>query len=140
MDAGVGDPLGELLTLIRSVVSEVDVDGLDVPDAARLVEECAEAERLLGALRAVVTLSLENKAVWRREGYRSVAAWMAAKTGTAVGPAVATLEMAKLLADMPVLAARSAPGCSRKSRRRRLPRSSPKFPAPRSTWWRRRRN
>jgi hypothetical protein len=53
----------------------------------------------------VVTATLENKAVWRREGYRSVAAWMAAKTGTPVGSAVATLEMAKLFGDLPVLAA-----------------------------------
>jgi hypothetical protein len=105
MDAGVSAPLGELLRFVRSVVTEVDIDGLDVPDAARLVEECAEAERMLTALRVVVTLTLENKAVWRREGYTSVAAWMAAKAGTAVGPAVATLEMAKLLAEMPVLAA-----------------------------------
>jgi hypothetical protein len=105
MSAGVDGPLGELLGLVRSVVSGIDVDGLDVPDAVRVVEECAEAERLLAALRVVVTAALENKAAWRREGYRSVAAWMAAKTGTAVGPAIATLEMAKLLSDLPVLAA-----------------------------------
>jgi Domain of unknown function (DUF222) len=102
---GVESPLGELLALVRSVVGGVDVDGLDVPEAVRLVEECAEAERLLAALRVVVTVSLENKAVWRREGFRSVAAWMAAKAGTSVGPAVATLEMAKLLEKFPRLAA-----------------------------------
>lgn len=105
MSAGVDGPLGELLSLVRSVAGGIDVDGLDVPEAVRVVEECAEAERLLGALRVVVTATLENKAVWRREGYRSVAGWMAAKTGTAVGSAVATLEMAKLLGDLPVLAA-----------------------------------
>jgi uncharacterized protein DUF222 len=105
VDAGVESPLGELLALVRSVVGGVDVDVLEVPEAARLVEECAEAERLLAALRVVVTATLENKAVWRREGFRSVAAWMAAKTGTAVGPAIATLEMAKLLEDLPTVAA-----------------------------------
>jgi 5-methylcytosine-specific restriction endonuclease McrA len=105
MSAGVDRPLGELLTLVRSVAGGIDVDGLDVPEAVRVVEECAEAERVLAALRVVVTATLENKAVWRREGYRSVAAWMAAKTGTPVGSAVATLEMAKLLRDLPVLAA-----------------------------------
>lgn len=105
VDAGVESPLGELLPWVRSVVGGVDVDALEVPEAARLVEECAEAERLLGALRVVVTATLENAAVWRREGYRSVAAWMAAKTGTAVGPAIATLEMAKLLEDLPAVAA-----------------------------------
>jgi len=104
-DAGVESPLGDLLESVRSVVNGIDVDGLEVPEAARLVEECAEVERLVAALRVVVAATLETKAVWRREGYRSVAAWMAAKTGTAVGPAIATLEMAKLLQDLPILAA-----------------------------------
>jgi hypothetical protein len=105
MSAGVDGPLGELLGSVRSVVGGVDVDGLDVPDAVRVVEECAEAERLLAALRVLVTAALEDKAVWRRAGYRSVAAWMAAQTGTSVGPAIATLEMAKLLEGLPVVAA-----------------------------------
>src|SRR4051812_47710784 len=105
MSAGVDGPLSQLLALVRSVVGGIDVDGLDVPEAVQVVEACAEAERRLGALRVLVSATLENKAVWRREGYRSVAAWMAAKTGTPVGPAVATLEMAKLLEDLPLLVA-----------------------------------
>jgi Asp-tRNA(Asn)/Glu-tRNA(Gln) amidotransferase B subunit len=104
-DAGVESPLSELLPLVRSVVDGVDVGQLEVPEAARLVEECAEAERLFAALRVVVAATLENKAVWRREGFRSVAAWMASKTGTPVGPAIATLEMVGLLEDLPALAA-----------------------------------
>jgi hypothetical protein len=105
MTAGVRSPLGELLESVRSVVGGVDVDCLEVPEAAIIVEECAAAERLLVALRIVVTATLENKAIWRREGFRSLAAWMAAKTGAAVGPAVKTLEMAKLLDELPMLAA-----------------------------------
>src|SRR4051812_25578516 len=105
MTAGVVSPLGELLGLVRSVVGGVDVDRLGVPEAAQLVEECAEAERLLAALRVVVGATLEHSAVWRREGFRSLAAWMAAKTGGAVGPALKTLEMVKLLEDLPALAA-----------------------------------
>lgn len=104
-DTGVDSPLDELLGLIHTVVSGIDVDRLEVPEAVGVVERCAEGERLLAALRIVVTANLENKAVWRREGYRSVGAWMAAKTGTAVGTANATVEMAKLLADLPIVAA-----------------------------------
>ena len=104
-DAGVESPLGELLPLVRSMVSAVDVGELDVPEAVQLVEECAEAERLLGALRVVVAATLEKKAVWRREGFRSLAAWMASKTGTAVAPVIATLEMAGLLEGLPLVAA-----------------------------------
>ncbi|MEW6476489.1 MAG: DUF222 domain-containing protein [Actinomycetota bacterium] len=105
MNAGVDSPLGELLPLVRSMVGGVDVGELEVPEAARLVEECAEAERLFAAMRVTVAATLENKAVWRREGFRSLAAWMASKTGTAVGPAVASLELAGLLGELPTLAA-----------------------------------
>src|SRR5437763_7982346 len=103
-DAGVDSPLDEVLALIRQVVGGVDIQDLDAPVAARLVEQCAEAERLLAALRVIVTAPLKDRAFWRREGFRSVATWMAAKTGTAVGPAVDALEMAEHLAGLPVLA------------------------------------
>jgi hypothetical protein len=103
--AGVDSPLSELLPLIRSVVGEVDVGQLEVPEAAQMVEECAEIERLFAALRVVVAAGLENAAIWRREGFRSLAAWSASKTGTPVGPAAASLEMAGLLEALPALAA-----------------------------------
>ena len=45
--------------------------------------------------------SLQDKALWRREGFRSVATWMASKTGTAVGTAIATLEMVEQLDHLP---------------------------------------
>ena len=110
VSAGVRSPLAEVLASIRSVMAGTEFDQLDAPNAARLVEECAEAERLLAALRVQATATLENKAVWRREGFRSAAAWMAWQTGTAVGPAIATLEMARLLKDLPQLAAAFAEG------------------------------
>jgi hypothetical protein len=84
-DAGVESPLGELLASVRSVVAGVEVDELEAHEAARIVEECAEVERLLGALRVVAAATLEDKALWRREGFRSVGQWMASKTGTAPG-------------------------------------------------------
>jgi hypothetical protein len=91
-------------------MAETEFGQLDAPSAARLVEECAEAERLLAAVRVMATATLENKAWWRREGFPSPAAWMASKTGTAVGPAIATLEMAALLKELPLLAAAFADG------------------------------
>src|SRR5438874_4362845 len=102
-DAGV-DPLVEALAAVRSLVAGFEVDGLDAQQAAQVVEQCAEAECLLAALRVMAAATLEDKALWRREGFRSVAAWMASKTGTAVGPAIASMEMAGLLADLPIVA------------------------------------
>src|SRR2546423_1062399 len=103
IDAGVDSPLGQALGSIRSVVAGVEVDGLDVQSAARLVEDCAEAERLLAALRVLAAASLQDRALWRREGFRSAAAWMASKTGTAVGTAIRSMEMAGHLADLAVV-------------------------------------
>jgi len=103
-DAGVDGPLGTVLASVRSLVTGFEVDGLEAQEAARVVEQCAEAERLLAALRILAAATLEDKALWRREGFRSVAAWMASKTGTAVGPAIDTMEMAALLVDLPIVA------------------------------------
>ena len=61
-------------------------------------------EKRLAALRVAATATLQNKALWRREGFRSAAQWMASKTGTAVGTAITTMEMADRLADLPVVA------------------------------------
>ena len=58
---------------IRSVVAGVEFDGLESQEAARVVEQCAEAERLLAALRVLATATLVDKALWRREGFRSAA-------------------------------------------------------------------
>jgi hypothetical protein len=101
--AGVDSLLGELLDLIRSAVAGVEVDSLDPCEAARLVEDCAEAENLFAALRVFATTTLETKALWRREGFRSAAHWMASKTGTALGPAIASMEMVSQLSDLPLV-------------------------------------
>src|SRR6266542_6685930 len=135
-DAGVESLLSEVLVSIRSLVAGVEVDGLEAQDAARLVEECAEAERLLAALRVLATATLANKALWRREGFRSAAAWMASKTGTAVGTAIATMEMAGRLGDLPVVAAAFRAGLLSDEQARESPRWPPRCPTPRSSWWR----
>ena len=92
------------MAAVRSLVAGFEVDGLDALEAAQVVEQCVEVERLLAFVRVTASATLEDKALWRREGFRSVAQWMASKTGTAVGPAIATMEMVGLLADLPVVA------------------------------------
>jgi hypothetical protein len=78
-DAGV-DPLGEVLAAVRSLVAGFEVDGLDAHEAAQVVEQCAETERLLGVLRVTAAATLEDKALWRREGFRG---WEAVAAGVA---------------------------------------------------------
>lgn len=103
LTAGVDSPLGRLLDSIRSAVAGVEVDSLEPNEAALLVEDCAEAEKLFAALRVFATATFESEALWRREGFQSAAHWMASKTGTALGPAIASMEMVSQLADLPVI-------------------------------------
>jgi hypothetical protein len=109
-------------------MAEVEFDGLDAPIAARLVEQCAEAERLLAALRVLATATLQDKAWWRREGFRSAAAWMAAKTGTAVGTAIRTMEMSDQLADLPVVAEAFRAGLLSEAQAREIADVASEFP------------
>ncbi len=83
VDVGVDRPLAAMVELVREVVRDLDVEQFDAPTAARVVEHCAEAERLLGALRVLAAATLQDKAVWRREGFRSTAAWMSSLVETA---------------------------------------------------------
>jgi hypothetical protein len=100
-----GDALLDgVLAAARSLAAEVDVNVLDATEATRLVVQCAEAERLLAAVRVLATRVLQDKAMWRREGFRSAAAWMASQTGTLVGAAIASMEMAEQLDDLPAVA------------------------------------
>jgi hypothetical protein len=73
-------------------------------DAARLVEIFAEAERLPAAGKALAARRVEETHACRRSGHRSAANWLAAKTGSSVGAAVATLETARRLEDLSVTA------------------------------------
>src|SRR5689334_8074698 len=69
--AGVDTRIDERLELIRLVAGGVAVERLDVRAAAAVVEQCAEAERILAALPVTAGARLEGAALWRREGFRS---------------------------------------------------------------------
>jgi hypothetical protein len=97
----LGNALGEL----RPVVGDLDVEALDPEVAAGVVELFVEIEQLAAAGRVLATRAVARGDRWRREGFRSPAAWMAAQAGTPVRPAIATLEMAGLLDGLPLVAA-----------------------------------
>jgi hypothetical protein len=105
------DSVVEVLRVLRPVVAELDVNGLDVGVAEDLVELFVEVEQLAAAGRVLATRAAEPGGRWRREGFRSAAAWMASKAGMPVGRAIATMEMARLLDDLPITAAAFRAGC-----------------------------
>ncbi|MDQ3945886.1 MAG: HNH endonuclease [Actinomycetota bacterium] len=99
------DNVVDVLGRLRPVVAELDVKALDPEAAGQLVELLVEVEQLAAAGRVLATRAVERGDRWLREGFRSAAAWMAAQTGTPVGPALATMKMARLLDGLPVVAA-----------------------------------
>ncbi len=86
---------------LRERLSALEPDRLSVDDAAGLVGVFAEGERLCAAGKALVAPRAEESNQWRREGHRSPAHWMAVQTGESVGQAVATLETARRLEELP---------------------------------------
>jgi hypothetical protein len=69
--------------------------------AATLVGLMAETERLAGAVKALAAARVDESNRWRREGHRSAAHWMAAKTGTSVSSASEAINTAKRIKTQP---------------------------------------
>ena len=61
----------------------------------------AEIERLGAAGKVLYTRRAAQGVVWRDEGHRSAASWMAEKTQTGMGEAMAVLETAEALTSLP---------------------------------------
>jgi hypothetical protein len=95
------DSVVDVLGTLRPLVEELDVDSLDGKAAAQLVDAFVQVENLAAAGRVLATRAYDRSELWRFQGYRSAASWMAARAGTQVGVAIATMEMAKLLDDLP---------------------------------------
>jgi hypothetical protein len=90
---------------IRRSLATGDPDRVTASQAATLVELFAEIERLGAAGRVLFARRAADAAVWRDEGHRSAASWMAAKTKMPMGDAAASLETAKALASLPATSA-----------------------------------
>jgi hypothetical protein len=79
----------------------LEPDVLEGRDVARLVEKVSRGERLCAAMKARLARRVEECNVWKREGFRSAAEWLAAKTRSTIGSAVGTLETARALDALP---------------------------------------
>jgi hypothetical protein len=99
----------ERLFYLRQFVSDLDPDTLTGPQADELLEFFSKLERLGAAGKMLVAPKVDDTFVWRQEGHRSSAAYLAEKTGTTVGEAISVLETARQLGDLPETA-----GCLRR--------------------------
>jgi hypothetical protein len=78
-----------------------DPDRVTTAQAAELVALFAEIERLGSAGKVLYANRAAESTVWRDEGHRSAASWMAEKAKTGMGEALATLETGTALLSLP---------------------------------------
>jgi hypothetical protein len=82
-------------------LAEADPDRVTTSRAVEVMALFAEIERLGSAGKILFTRRASQGTAWRDEGHRSAASWMAQKTGTGLGDAMATLETAEALTALP---------------------------------------
>jgi len=86
---------------LKGAARAVDPLCVDGPDAAALFELVSEGERVCGAMKALMARRVDETGVWRKDGHRSAAHWVAETTGATVGAATRTLETARALDHLP---------------------------------------
>src|ERR1700676_1999840 len=78
-----------------------DPERVTTAQAPELVALFTEIERLGSAGKVLYANRAAESTVWRDEGHRSAASWMAAKAKTGMGEALATLETGAALLSLP---------------------------------------
>jgi hypothetical protein len=86
---------------LQEAVQNLDSEVLEPSQARNLVEVFSTIERLAAAGKGLAARRVASSGLWRETGERSPAHWMARSTRTSVGHAVAILETAERIADLP---------------------------------------
>ena len=86
---------------LRQAVGQLDPDGLTPHEAGRLLEAFDRVVRTAATGATLLARRVEDGQEWRRQGYRSAAEWLAAKTGSSLGSARRKVETSKALKDLP---------------------------------------
>ncbi|MGH9128734.1 MAG: HNH endonuclease signature motif containing protein [Acidimicrobiales bacterium] len=88
---------------LEETMADFEAGALSGADAAKMVDVFAKGERLCATGKAMCARRATEASVHRREGHRSPAAWLAARTGDSVGDAVAALSTAQAAESLPHL-------------------------------------
>lgn len=97
-----GSGLKELRARLKEIVRDLEPERLTGKAAARLVEEFAAIENLAAAGKTLCAGRVADSGAWKSSGERTAAHWMAKTTGTSVGSAVASIETAARLNELPI--------------------------------------
>lgn len=93
--------LNALLDELRRFVRELDESTISGSDAATLVDEFAEVERLAVAGRTLAAHRVQQTKAWRSSGSPSIVAWMAEHSRSSFRHAASTINMAMRLEQLP---------------------------------------
>ena len=91
----------EAVALLQAAVAALEPGCLRGADAAALVEVFSRGEKVCAAGRALAFRRVDESGTSRRRRHRSAAHFLAATTGTSLGQAVSTLEVARRLEHLP---------------------------------------
>src|SRR5713226_4065538 len=93
--------LQDVEAALREIVTDLEPEALAAGTAADLVDTFATIEKLAGAGKALAARRVADSNLWRGAGERSAAHWLARRAGASVGSAMATLETAARLRELP---------------------------------------
>jgi hypothetical protein len=86
---------------LKQVARELDPLVFDGSDAAALLEEIADGERVCAAIKALLARRVDECGVWKQSGHRNAAHWLADTTGVTLPTAMHVLETARDLDALP---------------------------------------
>jgi hypothetical protein len=113
MGAAVLDQQVDLAALeaaVQGFCAGFDAGVLTATEAADLVVRLTVLERRVAAVKGRSARRVEISSAWRHAGHRSMAEWLAARTGDPVGVSVGVLDTAKKLDALPATAEAVASG------------------------------
>jgi hypothetical protein len=92
------------IALLEGLVADLDPDLLSGDDATSLFDDAIRVERVAGAVRLLLAKRIESSGVFGATGHRNAAELIAEHSGTDVGSARGTLELAQQLEACPATA------------------------------------
>ncbi|HEV3486244.1 MAG TPA: DUF222 domain-containing protein, partial [Vicinamibacterales bacterium] len=93
--------LREIRAWLKEIVRDLEPERLTGKGAARLVAEFAAIKNIAAAGETLCAGRVADSGAWQSSGEKTAAHWMAKTTGTSVGSAVAALETAARLPELP---------------------------------------
>jgi len=95
------DKLKDVVTTLREIASDIDVETIDGKSAAELVRISEEARRVIDGLRTSAIGRVGTTEAWRVGGSKNSAEWVALHTGTPIYEAQAVVILADQLRHLP---------------------------------------